>query len=167
MDPCLFLLKHLFCLSHCKIRWTMSVDNVGLKIQLLGTSNSMVTLTFFLGVKWSGPRTSSTINHIFYRTLGWLLDPWHKQPLIIHIILAVEYSRQLFHLISNSGSRKLSFQSLQIGVEMQKLWEVITKIIFLHKHSYMPHHNRVDYRTWKGGHIWSTGETDTIVTRVC
>jgi hypothetical protein len=46
MGLCLFLLDHLFCLSHCKTRWTMSVDYVGLKICLLGTSTSMVTLTF-------------------------------------------------------------------------------------------------------------------------
>ena len=47
MGHCLFLLEHLFCLSHHKTCWTMSVDNVGLKICLLGISNSMVTLTYF------------------------------------------------------------------------------------------------------------------------
>ena len=47
MDPCTFLLEHLFYLSHRKTRWTMSINNVGLKICLLRTSNSMVTLTFF------------------------------------------------------------------------------------------------------------------------
>ena len=36
MGPCLFLPEHLFCLSHYKIRWTLLVDNVGLKICLLG-----------------------------------------------------------------------------------------------------------------------------------
>jgi hypothetical protein len=46
MGPYLFLLEHLFCLPHRKIRWTTSVNNVGIKICLLGTSNSMVTLTF-------------------------------------------------------------------------------------------------------------------------
>ena len=34
--PCLFLPNHLFCLFHCKAHWTMSVDNVGLQICLLG-----------------------------------------------------------------------------------------------------------------------------------
>ena len=29
MSPCLFLLEHLFCLSHWKTSWTMSVDNAG------------------------------------------------------------------------------------------------------------------------------------------
>ena len=55
MGPCCFLLKHLFYLSHCKTRSTMSVDNVGLKTCLLGTSNSMVTLTCFPRYKptWS------------------------------------------------------------------------------------------------------------------
>ena len=52
---CLFLLEHPFCLSHRKIRWTMSMDNIGFKIRLLGSSNSMVTLTFFPWhkLKWS------------------------------------------------------------------------------------------------------------------
>ena len=45
--PCIFLPEHLFCLSHCNTRGTMSMDNVGLKTRLLGSSNSMVTLTFF------------------------------------------------------------------------------------------------------------------------
>ena len=47
MGPCLFLLDYLFCLSHRKTGWTMSTGNVGLKICLLRTSNSMVTLIFF------------------------------------------------------------------------------------------------------------------------
>ena len=55
MGPSLFLLEHLFCLSHRKTRWTMSLDNVGLKICPLETSNSMVTLTFspWCKLKWS------------------------------------------------------------------------------------------------------------------
>ena len=28
MGPCVFLLEHLFCLSHHKTCWTMSMDNV-------------------------------------------------------------------------------------------------------------------------------------------
>ena len=87
MDPCTFLLEHLFYLSHRKTRWTMSINNVGLKICLLRTSNSMVTLTFFsLGVNQSGPRTSSTTNHKFYNTLGRLHGPWCKQPLSIMLV---------------------------------------------------------------------------------
>ena len=31
MCPCLFITKHLFCLSHRKAHWTMSMDSVGLK----------------------------------------------------------------------------------------------------------------------------------------
>ena len=50
MGPCFFLWEHLFGLSHMKIRWTMSVDHVRLKRCLFGTSNSMVTLTFLVGV---------------------------------------------------------------------------------------------------------------------
>ena len=80
--PAFFLLEHLFCLSHRKTRWTMSLDNVGLKICLLGYSDSMVTLTFFLGVNRSGPRMSSTTNHKIYRALGQLQGPWCKQILL-------------------------------------------------------------------------------------
>ena len=47
MDPYLFLLETLFCLSHCKTRVTMSVYNLGLEICLLGTLNFMVTFTLF------------------------------------------------------------------------------------------------------------------------
>ena len=43
--------------------WTMSLDNVG------------------LGVSLSGPGTSSTSNHIFYKVLGWLRGWWCKQSL--------------------------------------------------------------------------------------
>ena len=76
-----FLLEHLFCHSHRKTRWTMWVDNVDLEIYLLGTSNSMVTLTFFsLGVNQSGLGTRSTTNHKFYRALGRFHGPWCKQP---------------------------------------------------------------------------------------
>jgi len=46
MGLCFFLLDHL---SHCKTRWNMSMDYVGLKTCLLGTSTYMVTRTFFLG----------------------------------------------------------------------------------------------------------------------
>jgi hypothetical protein len=42
-----FLSEHLFGLSKHKPRWTMSMDDIGLKIHFLGTSNSMITLMFF------------------------------------------------------------------------------------------------------------------------
>ena len=76
-----FLLEHVYCISHHKTHWTMLVDNVGLKICLLGTSNSMVTLTFSLGVNRSDPETNSTTNHIFYKALGRLHGPQCQQPL--------------------------------------------------------------------------------------
>ena len=45
----------------------------------------MVTLTFFfLGVNQSGPKTSSTTNHKFYKALRRLQGPWSKQPLNEH-----------------------------------------------------------------------------------
>ena len=50
-----FLPKHLFCFFHRKTHWIMSMDNAGLPICLLGTSNSMVILTFF---PWCKPTWS-------------------------------------------------------------------------------------------------------------
>ena len=47
MGPYLFLPDPLFCLSHRKTRWAMSMDYLGLKICVLGTSTFMITLTFF------------------------------------------------------------------------------------------------------------------------
>ena len=74
--PYLLLPEHLFCLSHHKTCWTMSMDNVGLKMCLLGTSYFMVTLTlYFLGVNRSSHGTSSTTNHKFYMALGQLHGP--------------------------------------------------------------------------------------------
>ena len=73
-----------FCLSHQKIRRTMSsMDNVGLQTCLLGTSNSTITLTTFpqCKPKCSHPGTSWTTNHRFYKALGQLHGPWCKQPL--------------------------------------------------------------------------------------
>ena len=40
--PFSFFQARLFCLSHSQTRWTMLADNVGIKICLLETSNSMV-----------------------------------------------------------------------------------------------------------------------------
>ena len=53
--PFFILLNHLFCLSHRKTHWTLSVDNVGLKTCLSGTLNSMVSLTYF---PWCNPKWS-------------------------------------------------------------------------------------------------------------
>ena len=59
----------------------------------------MVTLTFFsLGVKQSGPGTSSTTNHKFYKALGGRLHgPWCKQPLRVGVDYGeeVHWSRNL------------------------------------------------------------------------
>ena len=46
MGSYLFYTRAPLCLSHCKTHWTMLVNNVGLEICPLGTSNFMVTLTF-------------------------------------------------------------------------------------------------------------------------
>ena len=66
MGPCLFLPKRSFVSPTAKIHWTMSVDNVGLKLCLLGILNSMVTLTFF---PWCKPK--------------WSLDEFNNQSQIL------------------------------------------------------------------------------------
>ena len=79
MSPCLFLPLLPLPLQN---PLDMSVNNVGLEICLLGTSNSVVTLTiFFLGVNWSVPGRSSTTNHIFYKGLGTTSWSRCRQPL--------------------------------------------------------------------------------------
>jgi hypothetical protein len=62
--PLPFKPYHLFCVSHHKTRWTMSMDYVGLKICLMGTSTSMVTLTIFPWCKrkWVLGRAEQPIN---------------------------------------------------------------------------------------------------------
>ena len=90
-----FLLEHLFCLSHYKTRWSMSVNYVGIKICLLGTSTFMVTSTSFLWCKpkWSHDEfnNQSTLLH----GLGTVHDPWCKQPLspgsMINMIVSAQH----------------------------------------------------------------------------
>ena len=80
--------------SHRKTSWTMSVHNVGLIICLLGTSNSMVSLTDFpwLKRKWS--------RDVFYMALGRLhfvhgknnfIGAWLK-------IITKEFPHTLWHI---------------------------------------------------------------------
>jgi hypothetical protein len=46
-DPLTFVTReNLFYLSQRKTRWTMTMENLGLKIGHLGTSSSMIILTF-------------------------------------------------------------------------------------------------------------------------
>ena len=80
-----FLLKHLFCLSHRKTHWIMSVDNVGLKICILGTSNSMVTLIFFPWCKLKWSRNELNNQSQILQGLGRLHGPWCKQPLSVGV----------------------------------------------------------------------------------
>ena len=77
-----FLLEHLFCLSHRKTRWIMSIANVGLKICLLGTSNSTITLTFFpwCKPKWSQDEFNSQSQIL--QGMGQLHGPWCKHPMM-------------------------------------------------------------------------------------
>jgi hypothetical protein len=84
MGPCLFLPEHLICLYHHKTHRTMSVDNVGLTICLLETSNSIITRTFFpwFKVKWS--QDEFNIQSQFYKVLGRLRSPWCKQSPSLH-----------------------------------------------------------------------------------
>ena len=81
IGPWILILKCLFCLFHGKTRWTTSMDDVGLNIRLLGTSNPMATLTFFFGCKpkWSWDEFNNQ-SHILQ---GLAMTSWSmlKQPL--------------------------------------------------------------------------------------
>ena len=72
MDPCLFLPYHLFCLSHNKTRWTMLVDNEGLKYVFWGPPFYGHSNIFF---PWCKPKWSqnefNNQPHIPQR-------PWHN-----------------------------------------------------------------------------------------
>ena len=79
--PVPFLLEPLFCLSHCKTCWTMSLDNIGFKCVFWGPWTPWSLWHFFLGVNRSGPKMNSTTNHKNYRALGRLHGSRCKQPL--------------------------------------------------------------------------------------
>ena len=66
MGPCLFPLDS-FASPNIKPVGLCEM-NILLKICLLKTLNSMVTLTFAFGVNRSATGTSSTANHRFYRS---------------------------------------------------------------------------------------------------
>ena len=67
MGPCLFYQSTSFVTPHYKTQCTMLVDNVSLKICLLGTLNSKFALTFFpwYKLKWSRDKfnNQSHISH--------------------------------------------------------------------------------------------------------
>ena len=73
------------------------MDIVGLKTCLLGTSNSMVTLTFVLGVNQSGCGTNLSSNHRFYRALDDFMVHGVNNPRSYHMSngLTLLVSRQL------------------------------------------------------------------------
>ena len=95
----LFLLQHLFCLSHHKTHWTMSVDYLGLRLCHLGTFTFMVTLPYFLGVNQGDPGTNSTPNKHSYSAFGNFMVHDVKQPL--H-----------HHALPNAPNRKRSYRRL-------------------------------------------------------
>ena len=62
--------KHLFCLTYCKTRWTMLMDNVGLEICLWGPWTPWSFWQFLFGVNQSGPLEQ--VQHpITYFTRSW------------------------------------------------------------------------------------------------
>jgi len=75
-----FFYKNTFCLSHCKTRWTMSVDNVGLKTFFGGPLIPRLLWLFF---PWCKPKWSwndlNNQSHIFTR-------PW--DDFIVHDVKA-------------------------------------------------------------------------------
>ena len=80
MCPCLFLTIAPLLPLHRKSGWTMLVDNVRLEICLLGTSNSMVTVTFFpwCNPKWSRVRIRRAVCYsiTFLNVTCTLIDIW-------------------------------------------------------------------------------------------
>ena len=84
--------------------WTITLDNVGLKIYFLETSHFDIFF-FPLGVNQSGPGMSSTTNHIFCKALGWLHGPWCKQP------LSVPYSLDSRNAITSTIVFEFNFNS--------------------------------------------------------
>ena len=130
MGLSLLLSEHLFCLSHHKFRWTMSVNNVGLQIYILGSlklHDYSVIFSLF-GVNRSGPRMSSTTNHNFYRAMEQLHVPWCKHP-IIGVINVVggknDHSRPIY---LNNATRPALFSIL---VCHKGLWKHIKMTRFL------------------------------------
>jgi hypothetical protein len=61
------------------------MDDVGLKNCILGTSSSMITLTYFF--PWCQtevvPERVHTTNHKVYKALGRLHGPWCKHLVIV------------------------------------------------------------------------------------
>ena len=113
MGPCLFLPEHLFCLSHCKTRWTMSTNNAGLKTRILETYNSMVTLIYFF--PWCKPKWSTRRGH---RPISNLTRPWDdslvngaNNPSIS--IAVFEYSHNLTKQ-KGLSMKKLPLHALQL-----------------------------------------------------
>jgi hypothetical protein len=76
----------------------------------LGTSNSVVTMTFFsVGVNRSDPEMSSTTNNRFHRALGRLHGPWCNQPLTqlaIWLCRAIYYWQIVYVHGSTIASKK-------------------------------------------------------------
>ena len=81
MGSCLLKPMHLFCFSHCKTRWTMSLDNASLQICLFETSNCMLTFTFYpwCKPKWSQDEFQQLVANF---TGPWddFMVQWCKQP---------------------------------------------------------------------------------------
>jgi hypothetical protein len=80
---------HIFCFSHRKFCWTMSLDNVCFKVYRWENSKSMVTLRLCFGVNRSGPNTSSITKYKCYRALGQLHGPCLRTTPRLHSILII------------------------------------------------------------------------------
>jgi hypothetical protein len=108
------------------------MDYVGLQLCLLGTSNSMVIMTFFfLGVNQSGLRMSLIANRIFTGPLGQLHGPWCEQPLNYLLplsggtpyLLLLYLIGHLFDiLLSFNGNCKINFGAFYLHIHE---WEPV------------------------------------------
>ena len=76
----ILLINHTTFHSYQDKYWIIDSLIVYLKYVLWGPQTSWSLCSFFLGVNQSGPRTSLTSNHRFYKTLERLHGPWCKQP---------------------------------------------------------------------------------------
>ena len=120
VGPCFFLLEHLFCLSHCKTRWIVSVDDVGLKVRLLGTSNSMMSLPFWpwCKSKWS-PNECNNQSQIL-QDFGMTLWCMGKTTPKGRFTLWPKVKRPLITTNQSARNQEFGLSNLQIMTKVQR-----------------------------------------------
>ena len=74
---------------------------------------------FYLGVNQSGPRTSSTTDHKFYRALGQLHGPWCKQPLSVRSLLQKNVA--IYHSNTHSKLYNIMLVATKVHITLRSL----------------------------------------------